>query len=145
MGSEMCIRDRSEDPSGPLLACRPATSYEEILIERVPKGQFFDYFFAFFPYIWPLARPNIAKREAAIEEKAPGRVRDGFGMGLGSRDFVNAGFWRLKAPETSIWAPEGAFWAKKAIFHSFVYDCSRIVWIFWVSREAALAADLITA
>ena len=30
--------------------------------------------------------------------------------------FVNAGFWRLRAPETSIWAPEGAFWPKKAIF-----------------------------
>ena len=24
--------------------------------------QFFDYFLAFFPYIWPLARPNIAKK-----------------------------------------------------------------------------------
>ena len=24
-------------------------------------------------------------------------------------DFQNPGFWRLKAPETSIWTPEGAF------------------------------------
>ena len=24
-------------------------------------------------------------------------------------DFQNPGFWRLKAPETRIWAPEGAF------------------------------------
>ena len=46
-----------------------------------PKRQFF----AIFSNIWPLARPNIAKQEAAIEEKAPGRVRDGFGTGLGSR------------------------------------------------------------
>ena len=45
--------------------------------------------------MWPLARPNIAKRGAAIVEEAA--------------NFVNAGFWRLKAPETSIWAPEGAF------------------------------------
>ena len=37
-------------------------------------------------------------------------------------DFQNAGFWRLKAPETSIWAPEGAFWPNKAIFPSFFYD-----------------------
>ena len=49
----------------------------------------------FFSYIWPLARPNIAKRGAAIVEEAA--------------NFVNVGFWRLKAPETSIWAPEGAF------------------------------------
>ena len=31
-------------------------------------------------------------------------------------DFQNAGFWRLKAPETSIWAPEGAFGSKKNNF-----------------------------
>ena len=36
-------------------------------------------------------------------------------------NFVNAGFWRLRAPETSIWAPEGAFWPKKAIFPSFFH------------------------
>ena len=34
-------------------------------------------------------------------------------------NFVNAGFWRLKAPETSIWAPEDAFGPKKAIFRLF--------------------------
>ena len=52
----------------------------------------FYYFLSFFQYIWPLARPNIAEKEAAIVEKAPGRVRDGFGkvrdgfgMGLESR------------------------------------------------------------
>ena len=31
-------------------------------------------------------------------------------------DFQNAGFWRLKAPKTCIWAPEGAFGPKKATF-----------------------------
>ena len=76
------------------------------------------------------------------------------------RDFravnvVIAGFWRLKAPETSIWAPEGAFGPEKNFFHSFF----TIFWLLackkkpWSSRplarpprrEAALAADLITA
>ena len=37
-------------------------------------------------------------------------------------DFQNAGFWRLKAPETSIWAPEVAFGPKRAIFLLFFYD-----------------------
>ena len=61
-------------------------------------------------------------------------------------NFVNAGFWRLRAPETSIWAPEGAFWPQKAIFPSFFHDFFGVFFgIFWVSREAALAADLITA
>ena len=53
----------------------------------------------------------------------------------------NAGFWRLRAPETSIWAPEGAFGPTKAIFPSFFHV---FFGIFWVPREAALAADLIT-
>ena len=50
----------------------------------------------------PPARPNIAEKEAALVEKALGRVRDGFGTGLGIRIFGNAGFWRLKAPKTNI-------------------------------------------
>ena len=33
----------------------------------------------------------------------------GISMSFWVVDFQNAGFWRLKAPETSIWAPEGAF------------------------------------
>ena len=45
-------------------------------------------------------------------------------MSFQAVDFQNAGFWRLKAPETSIWAPEGAFGPKKAIFHN-LFD------IFW--------------
>ena len=36
-------------------------------------------------------------------------------------NFVNAGFWRLGAPETSIWAPEGAFGPKKGNF-SFIFS-----------------------
>ena len=32
-----------------------------------------------FPYIWPLAGPNVAEKKAAIAGKASGRVRDGFG------------------------------------------------------------------
>ena len=80
---------------------------------------FFDYCSPFFAYIWPLAGPNIAEKGAALVEKAPGRVRDGFGMGLGkAENFGNAGFWRLRAPETSIWAPEGAFGPKKVKFSS---------------------------
>ena len=38
-----------------------------------------------FSNIWPLARPNIAKKEAAIGEKGAGRVRGGFGPGWESR------------------------------------------------------------
>ena len=40
----------------------------------------------------------------------------------GAVDFQNAGFWRLRAPETSIWAPEGAFGPQKAIFPLFFHD-----------------------
>ena len=53
-------------------------------------------------------------------------MREGFGIASGwvweAANFVNAGFWRLKAPETSICAPEGAFWPKKAFFHTFFTD-----------------------
>ena len=70
-------------------------------------------------------------------EKGSGRVRDGFGMfGMASgwvweaTNFVNAGFWRLRAPETSIWAPEGAFWPKKAIFPSFFHVFFEGIWNF---------------
>ena len=35
--------------------------------------------FTIFAYIWPLAGPDIEEKEAAIVEKALGRVRDGFG------------------------------------------------------------------
>ena len=100
------------------------------------KRQFFDYFFAVFPYIWPLARPNIAKREPLLWKKLRegpemglagfGKVWEGFGMfGMASgwvweaANFVNAGFWRLRAPETSIWAPEGAFGPKRQFFLHF--------------------------
>ena len=76
-----------------------------------PKKQFFDYVFAVFPYIWPLLWKKL---------------REGFGMASGrvwkAGNFVNAGFWRLRAPETSIWAPEGAFGPKKAIFPSFFHN-----------------------
>ena len=54
-----------------------------------PKKDIFYDFFGLFPYIRLLAGPNIAEKGAA--------------------NVVNAGFWRLKAPITSIWAPEGAF------------------------------------
>ena len=51
-----------------------------------PKRQFFHRFFsifsAVFPYIWPLAQPNIAEKKAASMEKAKGRVRDGFAKPL---------------------------------------------------------------
>ena len=75
-------------------------------------------------------------------------------------DVVNAGFWRLKAPETSIWAPEGAFGPKKAIFEVFFIIFQVFVggklpfWALFIGvnlnfqaviKSAALAADLITA
>ena len=48
-----------------------------------PKRQFVLHFLTifstFFPYIWPLAGPNIAEKGAAIVEKALGSLRDGFG------------------------------------------------------------------
>ena len=37
------------------------------------KKQFLDYFLAFFPYIWPLAGPNIAKKGWPLCGKALGR------------------------------------------------------------------------
>ena len=40
---------------------------------------FFHDFFAVFPYIWPLAGPNIAEKGAAIVGKAWERVWEGFG------------------------------------------------------------------
>ena len=50
-----------------------------------PKKQFltiFCYFLAVFPYIWPLARPNIAKKGWPLLGKALGKVWEGFGKGL---------------------------------------------------------------
>ena len=40
----------------------------------------------------------------------------------------NAGFWHLKAPETSIWAPEGAFAQKNTSFLYFCYDFFLYIW-----------------
>ena len=101
--------------------------------------------FAFFPNIWPLAGPNIEKRRGHYKNwrgSIDKPILELLTFGQKVANFVNAGFWRLKAPETSIWAPGGAFWPKKALFPSFFHD---FFWIFWVPREAALAADLITA
>ena len=51
-----------------------------------------------------------------------------FGFGTSFRRFstsfwavnvVNDGFWCLKAPETSIWAPEGAFRGFRAVYSNF--------------------------
>ena len=44
------------------------------------KRHFFDDVLSVFPYIRPLARPNIAEKGAGIVEKA--RLRDGFGKPL---------------------------------------------------------------
>ena len=79
---------------------------------KSPKRQFLDYFFALFLDIWPLAGPNIEKREGPLQKLARGDRQTHFGtFGFWEKavNFVNAGFWRLRAPETSIWAPEGAF------------------------------------
>ena len=47
-----------------------------------PERQLFHDFPVVFPYIWPLAVPNIAEKGAALVEKDPGRVQDGFGEPL---------------------------------------------------------------
>ena len=53
------------------------------------KKQFFDYFLVVFPYIWPLARPNIAKKGWPLLGKALERLWEGFGKAkLSSRDQV---------------------------------------------------------
>ena len=44
-----------------------------------PKKQFFDYFLAVFPYIWPLARPNIAEKGWPLLGKAKLSSRDQVG------------------------------------------------------------------
>ena len=51
----------------------------------------FLYFSSTCLYFWALAGPNIAEKGAALVEKAPGRVRDGFGTVLGIRILRNAG------------------------------------------------------
>ena len=37
-----------------------------------PKSQFFEYFLAVFPYIWPLAGPNIAKKGLVVTKIGEG-------------------------------------------------------------------------
>ena len=59
---------------------------------------FFHDFFGRFSNIWPLAGPNIAEKGWPLL----GKALDGFGVGLEAANFGNAGFWRLKAPETRI-------------------------------------------
>ena len=76
----------------------------------------FKYFFdRFFKYLAPSG--------AKYCEKGRGRYKNWLGLidkpilalltfgqtHFEAVNFVNAGFWRLRAPETSIWAPEGAF------------------------------------
>ena len=109
---------------GPLQIPKPSlTDSKEVNGQKKPKKAIFLYFllfFGIFSYIWPLARPNIAKKGAAIGEKGPGRVRDGFGWlrdGFGEPLILKCWFLAPQAPETSIWAPEGAFGPKKAIFN----------------------------
>ena len=57
---------------------------------------FFTIFSAAFPYIWPLAGPNIAKKGWPLL----GKALDGFGMGLEAANFGNAGFKCLQALST---------------------------------------------
>ena len=64
--------------------------------------------------------------------------------GTQAMDFQNAGFWRLRAPETSIWAPEGAFESKRQFSIVFLlffrYFFGRIG--VDVNKSAASAASL---
>ena len=63
----------------------------------------------------------------------------------GAVDFQNAGFWRLKAPETRIWAPDGAFGPKRQIFYIFSLFLVSFFWIFRVwgaaNKSTASAAS----
>ena len=83
------------------------------------------------------------------------KVGDGFGMASGwvweAANFLNAGFWRLRAPETRILAPEGALdrisyikGPKRANFHRFFAIFSIFYWANWlaVKKSAASAASL---
>ena len=60
--------------------------------KKGPKRLFFNifcYFLAVFPYIWPLAGPNIPKKGWPLLGKALERVWEGFGKAqLSSRDQV---------------------------------------------------------
>ena len=74
----------------------------------------------------------------------------------GAVDFQNPGFWRLRAPETRIWAPEGAFGRDFDYFFYYLLaasaakKCKKRPWSSRPlarppRREAALAAALITS
>ena len=64
--------------------CRVMTIFV-IFEPKAQKGNFsviFHDFFAVFPYIWPLAGPNIAEKGWPLLGKALERVWDGFGKPL---------------------------------------------------------------
>ena len=85
-------------------------------------------FSAFFPNIWPLAGPNIEKRKGSLQKMARGDRQTHFGT---------FNFWvKLFLYDSLYKRPP------KSNFFSFFHD---FCLIFWVPREAALAADLITA
>ena len=95
-----------------------------------PKNAKIHRFFAIF---FGLFSKYLVPSGAKYLEKGFGRYKNWRGVidkpilklltfGQKVTNFVNAGFWRLKATETSIWAPEGAFGPKKASFPVFVHD-----------------------
>ena len=87
----MCdsVRCRS---SGQILGLQLWRSgWAAVLWPALPKKAKINRFFAIFTNIWPLARPNIAKRKPLREKKAP--------------LILKCWFLAPQAPETSIWAP----------------------------------------
>ena len=123
-----------------------------LVVVQGPKKAIFPSFFniisALFPNIWPLAGPNIAKKGWPLQTLARVERQTHFGTFdfwvkpiLKPFMFGNAHFWRLKAPKMHISSRMGC---GQFFLHFFTFF-SRIIWIFRVSREAALAADLITA
>ena len=95
--------------------------------------RFFAIFSAVFPYIWPLAGPNIAEKDAALVKKALGRVWEGFGKKLNFQAVIKSAASAASldlqgSPRTT---------ARHADGGARGLPCK--------SREAALAADLITA
>ena len=54
-------------------------TFHSPMAQKGPKRQFFVYFLDVFPYIWPLAGPNIAKKGGPLQALARGDRQTHFG------------------------------------------------------------------
>ena len=70
-------------------AWQPLTKFADEESKKAIFCRFFKRFFGSFPKVFQMLCWDFRELEAV--------------------DFQNPGFWRLRAPETRIWAPEGAF------------------------------------